>query len=187
MSARPPRGPQSPDVVAAIVLGDPSAFEQLFRHHYAELCSFGARYVHDAYLAEELVQDVFTSIWVRRKNLVVDGSIRAYLFSAVRNAALNERKHQRVEADWEQTEMHTSVSPLHSEPETPDVLLERSELDERLRGAMEALPERCRLVMHLRWRDQLSYAEIATVMGISAKGVENQLARGLERLRSLLR
>jgi RNA polymerase sigma-19 factor, ECF subfamily len=55
-----------------------------------------------------------------------------------------------------------------------------------LHAALESLPERCRLVMHLRWRDQLRHAEIASVMGISVKGVEMQLARGLRALRALL-
>ena len=55
-----------------------------------------------------------------------------------------------------------------------------------LDAAMESLPERCRLVMQLRWREQLSYAEIAEVMQISVKGVENQLARGLAALRRRL-
>ena len=50
-------------------------------------------------------------------------------------------------------------------------------------AALEALPEHCRLVMHLRWREQLHHAEIATVMGISIKGVENQLAPGLAAIR----
>ena len=67
-----------------------------------------------------------------------------------------------------------------------DHLLETAELQQQVNAALESLPERCRLVMHLRWREQLSYAEIAEVMGISVKGVENQLARGLERLREVL-
>jgi len=64
-----------------------------------------------------------------------------------------------------------------------DDLLDEVERRNRLRAAIEALPERCRLVMQLRWEEQLSHAEIADVLGISVKGVERQLSRGLQFLR----
>ena len=57
----------------------------------------------------------------------------------------------------------------------------------RVRAAIGHLPERCRLVMQLRWQEQLSHSDIASVMGISLKGVEIQLARGLRALRERLR
>ncbi len=79
------------------------------------------------------------------------------------------------------------VRSLHQTPTPADAALERAELLGRLEAAIESLPERCRLVMRLRWREQLPYAEIAQIMGISTKGVENQLARGLKALRELLR
>ena len=64
--------------------------------------------------------------------------------------------------------------------------LDAAELASRVAEAFADLPERCRLAMHLRWRDGLSYAEIASVLGIGTKGVENQLARGLKALRARL-
>jgi RNA polymerase sigma-70 factor (ECF subfamily) len=66
-------------------------------------------------------------------------------------------------------------------------VLDDVERGNRLRAALEALPERCRLVMQLRWEEQLSHAEIAEVMGITVKGVERQLARGLRALRDKAR
>jgi RNA polymerase sigma-70 factor, ECF subfamily len=53
-----------------------------------------------------------------------------------------------------------------------------------VRAAIAQLPERCRLVMQLRWQEQLGYSEIASILGISVKGVEIQLARGLRALRA---
>ena len=58
---------------------------------------------------------------------------------------------------------------LHPTPEPADAALEQADLRARLDAALQALPEHCRLVMHLRWREQLHHAEIATVMGISIK------------------
>jgi RNA polymerase sigma-70 factor, ECF subfamily len=166
---------------------DNDAFEALFREHYASLATFALRYLRDRSIAEELVQDLFADLWARRATRTPRaGSERAYLFTAVRNRALNLRKRQALERDWERDEAAGDVRELHPRPAQSDHLLETAELQQQVNTALESLPERCRLVMHLRWREQLSYAEIAEVMGISVKGVENQLARGLERLRERL-
>jgi RNA polymerase sigma-70 factor (ECF subfamily) len=163
--------------------GNERDFERLFREHYASLRDFAARYVSDPALAEEIVQDLFADLWARGGLSQVRESPRAYLFAAVRNRALNLRKRQAMESDWEQDESQQAVSDLHAAPEAADDALERADLRARLDAAIAALPERCRLVMHLRWREQLRHAEIAAIMGISVKGVENQLARGLAAIR----
>jgi RNA polymerase sigma-70 factor, ECF subfamily len=166
---------------------DERTFERLFRTHYATLASFAVRYVRDSAVAEELVQDLFADLWTRRATWEPQtGRERAYLLAAVRNRALNLRKRQAVERDWERDEASADVRELHPRPAHADHALETAELKEQVRVALESLPERCRLVMHLRWREQLSYAEIAEIMDISVKGVENQLARGLKALREKL-
>jgi RNA polymerase sigma-70 factor (ECF subfamily) len=164
--------------------GDERALETVFRSHYSPLCDFAARYVRQDALAEELVQDLFADLWARRQSWYVHGSVRAYLFAAVRNRALNLRQRQSIERDWEHDEAIADVRELHRPPEAADEILERADLRARLDAALESLPERCRLVMHLRWREQMRHAEIASVMGISVKGVEIQLARGLRAIRA---
>ena len=181
--SHPARAHSATDLARRIRDGDPAALETLFHEHYAALCRFANRYLHDRAAAEDLVQDVFASIWAGRLRLDVRGSLRSYLFAAVRNRALNVRKHQLVERDWELDEAIPDVRALHRAPPRPDDLLDDVERRNRLRAALEALPERCRLVMQLRWEEQLSHAEIADVLGISIKGVERQLSRGLQFLR----
>jgi len=175
------------DLVDRIRAGDGGAFEALFRAHYGPLCGFATRYVRDPALAEELVQDLFADLWAKRRAWEPRTSVRAYLFAAVRNRALNLRARQAVESDWLDRETVAEVRTLHHEPPPADEVLASAELHARLDAALESLPERCRLVMRLRWREQLGYAEIAEIMGISAKGVENQLSRGLKMLRGVLK
>jgi RNA polymerase sigma-70 factor, ECF subfamily len=150
------------------------------------LCSFAYPYVRDAAAAEDIVQDVFATLWAARGTMDIKTSVRAYLYAAVRNRALNMRKHHAVAAEWERDETDDDVRALHPTPMQPDELLDRAQLESQLHAALESLPERCRLVMRLRWQEQLSYAEIAEAMGISVKGVEKQLARGLQALRNRL-
>ena len=174
---------QPADLESRIRAGDVRAFEQLFRAHYESLCRFAHRYLLDPALAEDLVQDLFAHLWADRARLELHDSARAYLFASVRNRALNVRKRQLVENDWARDEALPDVRELHRPPATSDHALDVRERDAHLRSAIESLPERCRMVMRLRWQEQMSHAEIATIMGISRKGVEHQLSRGLTSLR----
>jgi RNA polymerase sigma-70 factor, ECF subfamily len=177
----------SADLESRIRAGDVRAFEELFRGHYESLCRFAHGYLRDTSLVEDLVQDLFAHLWADRARLELRGSARAYLFAAVRNRALNVRKRQLVEHDWARDEALADVRELHRAPAHADHALDAREARSQLRSAIESLPERCRLVMQLRWQEQMSHAEIAVVMGISLKGVEAQLARGLQALRQRIR
>ena len=165
---------------------DDGALEALFRAHYAALCSFALHYVESPAVAEELVQDLFAQLWVDRARLPPPRNARPYLFTAVRNRALNARKRRQREADWEQ-EAAIELRAVADDvvPDAP-VDLDAEAMQLRVDAAIAALPERCRLVVHLRWREQMSHAQIAEIMGITVKGVEIQLTRGLARLRELL-
>jgi RNA polymerase sigma-70 factor (ECF subfamily) len=182
-----PRPVHHPPPSFAARADDVRAFEALFREHYASLCRFADHYLRDHGAAEDLVQDLFAALWADGALHEVRGSVRAYLFTAVRNRALNVRKRRLVEREWQRHEGAPEVRELHRAPAQPDDVLAGAERDERLAGAIEALPERCRLVMQLRWEEQLTHAEIAEVLGITVKGVERQLSRGLRALRNRTR
>jgi RNA polymerase sigma-70 factor (ECF subfamily) len=182
---QPPAEDLPLDLAARIAHGDTSAFELLYRSMAPRLCAYVTRYVGDADRAADLVQQLFLDLWTSRRRWDVRSGLRAYLFSAARNRALNARRHARVEHDWsERAEASPGLEPV-SPREREDALqgLLRREAEGAVQRAVAALPERCRLVMYLRWYEGLSYAEVAEVMGISTKGVENQLARGLAAVR----
>ena len=175
------------DVAARIRGGDERALESLFRAYFAPLCEFAVRYVREAALAEEIVQDLFADLWARRADWEPRGPVRAYVFGAVRNRALNLRKRQATERDWAEDETVTEIRSLHRAPEHADDGLEREELRSRVNAAVESLPERCRLVMHCGGASRCRTPRSRGIMGISVKGVEIQLSRGLKALRSLFR
>jgi RNA polymerase sigma-70 factor, ECF subfamily len=173
----------APNEVAALE-GDLAAFEALFRTHYPALCGFVVKLVNDPRLAEELVQDLFADLWAKRGAHTVTVSVRAYLFSAARNRALNARKRLLVERRW--AERASQSLELHRPPGSPAEEMEAAELRQRIRSALATLPERCRMVMHLKWLADLRSREVAEVLGISLKAVEAQLARGRAALEDLL-
>jgi RNA polymerase sigma-70 factor (ECF subfamily) len=175
------------DLVPRIRAGDIGAFEALFRETYAPLIAFATRFVGTQAAAEDLVQELFADVWIERAALDVRTTLRGYLFRAARNRALNLARRQAVELAFERPERDDEIRSLHPAPARPDDLFDESERQVQVAEAIASLPERVRLVMELRWRAGLSYAEIADAMGISVKGVENQLARGLKRLREQFR
>jgi len=150
--------------------------EQLFRAYYRMLCAFAMPYVKDAERAEDLVQDLFFRLWLDREKLTVNTSVKAYLFTAVRNRCLNEVKVQgRVRSLVEERD---DVQEEDGRSED-----EHTERIARVQAAIEALPEERRRVFKLSRYEGLKYHEIAERLGISVKTVENQMGKALKTLR----
>ncbi len=174
-----------PDLVARIRAGDESAFDALVAAYYAGLFRFALRYVPDRETAEDLVHDVLFRIWEQRERWEVQESLATYLYGAVRNRAIDYARHELVERRWR--ERSVSRAAYSANPgrhaDRPDAALELSELDRAIAHAVGRLPARCRQAFMLSRESGLTYAEIATVMGISPKTVQIQMGRALKALR----
>ena len=168
--------------VARIQEGDEEAFEALFRHYYEELCHFVESQVGSAEVAEDLVQNIFLSLWRRREDWEPKTTLRAYLFGAARNESIKYRKHQQVRSRWKQEEKEKET-PERSDPEDD---LKSRELRRTIRKWVDKLPERRRQVYLLSRQHGLTYKEIARVMDISPKTVDNQMVEALKFLRKRL-
>ena len=158
--------------------GDQDAFDMIFREHYAPLTRLAEGLVRRRAEAEEIVQDVLLELWRRRGTLVLEESLRAYLFRATRNRALNVLRHDRVQ---QRSEPYLATR-ASTEPTALREVLE-DEIDAALGVALDSLPGRCREVFELSRRQGLRYAEIANVLGISVKTVEAQMGKALRILR----
>jgi RNA polymerase sigma-70 factor (family 1) len=168
--------------VERIRVGDSTAFEALFRSYHAALCAFAYRYLGARDLAEEMVQEVFLFVWERRETWQVRTSVKSYLFTAVRNAALSYLRHERVVRRRETEALELLEMPLAS----ADLEVAAAETTAAVQRAVGRLPERCRLVFTLHREHGLTYAEVADVLGISPRTVEVQMGRALKSLRKAL-
>lgn len=169
------------DLLDRVREGDEGAFDTIFRDHYPSLVRTAESMLHRRDIAEEIVQDVLLALWQRRATLVVEDSLRAYLFRATRNRALNHLRHAAIERKAE-PELSAVESPAAPAP----AVLVHEEIDAALRNAVAALPPRCREVFELSRMHGLRYSEIATTLGISVKTVEAQMGKALRTLRELL-
>lgn len=165
---------------------DRTAFDEIVRSHDARLRAVAHRVVGCPDTAAEVVQDVFFRLWRDRETIEIRDHLGGYLARAVRNRALDRQKRLRLEYRWLEREL---IEVERAEVErvagsiTDSAASDRSVL---VAQALDQLPSRRREIMLLRWRDGLSYNEIASRLGLSAKTVENQISRGLKTLREAL-
>src|SRR5436190_24359357 len=126
----PPLGSQERLWAARIRAGDAAAFERAFRTYHPALHKFACRYVHSPEVAQELVHDVFATLWEERARLSVD-RLKSYLYTAVRNLAISHLRHELVERRWRER------APAGAAP------LDQNEGERRLETAeLEAAVER---------------------------------------------
>lgn len=142
------------------------------------LRSFASAIVKNAEDADEIVNDVFVSIWEKQQLLILDDSLKNYLFTAVKNRCLNHIKKAKLPFA-EMPDEFLAVSPEHA----ADRALEGKELQHHITQLIEQLPTKCKQVFLLSRMFDLSYKEIAEIMDISTKTVENQIGIALKFLK----
>ena len=158
---------------------DDQAFEQLFKAHYRGLHAYAYTILRDEDLAEEMVQGMFLKFWEKRELLNIQSSIKAYLYRSVYNDSMNYLKHQKIKTKYQDFTMH-SMDTSH---EPASAKLELSQLEMKLKEALNELPEHCRTIFQMSRFEELKYREIATQLGLSIKTVENQMGKALKILR----
>ena len=161
------------------VIGTKADFERLFRANYSVLCSFANSYLHDADNAEEVVQEVMFNLWTNREHLIFRTSVKGYLFRAVRNSSLNLIRHQQIKNEYAEHVQAGAELSLGSGDE--EIIF--SELENRIREAVDKLPTERKKVFILSRYEGLTYQEIGGRLGISVKTVENQMGKALKTLR----
>lgn len=159
--------------------GDAQAFKDMFNQYQPKLFRFVWHLVRSVEASEDLVQNVFLRIWHHRQHLPETTSLSAYLYRAARNSALNYLRDEKTTVPH-----NPNIAALDSEG--PDRQYQLGELDSLIRRAIDALPEGCRTVFILSRYHDLKYKEIADVLQVSVKTVENQMGRALRLLRNQL-
>ncbi|WP_316812783.1 RNA polymerase sigma-70 factor [Pedobacter heparinus] len=169
-------------LVNAIVQRDKKLFEVLYKKYYQQLFAVAYRYVGQAEIAEEIVHDVFITIWNKADQLNIQHSMKSYLFKSIVNSSLNFIKKEKVQAEKQQVYMAVLDKAPADEADTDadEALLKV------LEEALELLPAKCRQVMYLSRFGKLKQQEIAAQMDISIKTVKNHLTYGFQKLREHL-
>lgn len=162
--------------------GDIAAYESIFTRYYGTLCAYTHLFVRGGETGENIVQDVMLWLWENRETLRITDSLSAYLFSAVRNRCLKQLNHETVE----RRVLGHLRERLHEQFESPDFYVVE-ELQEKIRTAVESLPESYRKAFELNRFHHRTYEEIAAMLDISPKTVDYRIRQSLKILRVRLK
>jgi len=157
---------------------DEQALEVLHQRYYHRLCDFALRIVKTVPLTEEVVSDVFLQLWLKRSELTIHTSVKSYLFTAVRNQALNTLSKEST--SWEDVERIPSAQIPSANPVVGE--LEYKELQQEVDMLIDTLPEQRQIIFRLNRLEGLRYKEIAKILGISPSTVQNQMVAAVKQL-----
>lgn len=172
--------------------GDITAFRELYLAHVIPLVRYARSIIREHEAAEDIVQDVFATIWARRETWNPLGQVAGYLYRAVRNKTLNVVAHRdtvsRVAHETLNTadSTHNPVTQGGMALPPPDLTFEQSEAEQKIIKAISTLPERRRFALILRAMHDLDYAEIASAMEITEGAARILVSRAREDLRIIL-
>jgi len=168
------------ELLRAIAGGDHLAFKGLVERYQSRLLNFLFRYLRDRQAAEDLTQEVFLKVYQAAPRFEPRARVRTWIFTIAYNLAVNELRRR-----WRRRLFRLLV-PEDPEIEAPEAG-NRLELEETMAESLRLLPHNQRAALLLRVRDELSYQEIAEILGVSRASVESLLFRARDRLRRLLR
>ncbi|HXC24701.1 MAG TPA: sigma-70 family RNA polymerase sigma factor [Gemmatimonadaceae bacterium] len=169
--------------------GDREALATVYRTYYEALWRFAYLLVRSRETAQDITQDVFLNLWTQRESIDVREDFRVYLYAAIRKRAWNVGRHERVVAAVETgVEQGGIEAPaVGSHIVVPDEAAEAEAFQAAYRKALTALPDRDRTAALLRWEEEMTFAQIGEVLGISAMGARGMVLRAQERIQTLLR
>lgn len=168
--------------------GDRAAFGALYEEFFESLWRLAILIVHAPEPAEEIVQDVFLDLWVRRESIDVASDMRVYLNEAVRHRAYNVLRHQRVVFDTEDAvEQETLEPPAISQSfVAPDGAAETEEFYAAYRRVLATLTRRDVVALRLRWEEGFTFDQIGKILGVSAMGARKIVLRGQQKVQEAL-
>lgn len=175
-------------LVKELKAGNQNAFDTIFKSFYKILCRGARGFFRNDHLVEEVVSDVFVRLWNNRNELEIRGSLRDYLVKAVYNNCITYYRSLKVQERLknEVDELQKRRCALIDLGQDPLEYIITSELEEKVREAVESLPPRYREAFELSRYHDMKYEEIAQEMGISVNGVKINIKKALEHLREKL-
>ena len=161
---------------------DRAALNTLFSTYYRKLCVFASHFLMGSAQSEDAVSDVFFYLWKNRQSIDVQKNAKSYLYSCVRNECLAvlKKQHQRF-VDIDDTD-----AAFPRDFNDPEQILTLRELSEQVDFIVDALPAKCRQIFIMSRYDGFTYKDIANILDIAEKTVENQLVKAISVLRSQL-
>ncbi|MBS1920624.1 MAG: RNA polymerase sigma-70 factor [Bacteroidetes bacterium] len=158
---------------------DAQAYKELFLFFQPSLEAFAFSIIRSRELSEEIVSDVFMKIWEKRHSLDKVENLKFYLFTAVKNRALNKIHEQKRISTLSIDDAPVELNSFYQDPEQQ---LISAEMIKQLNEIVDQLPPRCKLIFKLVKEDELTYKEVAELLHLSVKTIENQMTLAFKKI-----
>ncbi|MCL4547738.1 MAG: RNA polymerase sigma-70 factor [Bacteroidetes bacterium] len=153
-----------------------TAFKELYRRYWSKLYIYAYNVLKDKNTCEDIIQEVFTDLWLRRKNLQIE-NLSAFLYKAVKFQIFKQfRQKKLIERHTEQFEDFISEHRVEES-------VEYKELNKRIENLTAQLPEQRRIIFRMSRNEELSNKEIAKKLNLSVQTVKNQISHALKSIR----
>ncbi len=162
--------------------GNTAAYSYLVDLHYKKLCDYASNLARDNFKSEDIVQNVITRMWINRKKLSPDISIKNYLYKSVYNEFIDQYRKEIAVTILEKK----YIEGLETIIEIKDVP-ETNKLMTLVQNEIEQLPPRCKETFLLSKQDGLTYVEIAEYQNVSVNTVEKQMVKAFSILRKKMK
>lgn len=166
---------QDEKILSLIIQGSERALGQLMDKYSEPLCNHVMQLTGSRDLSEEVVADVFISLWKVKNNLVIQTSLRSYLYRSCKNRSLDLlEKEKRY-----RTEGIESMKPLKGDIST-DAELNIQELNLHIDSLIKEMPKQKQLIFRMSRIDGLKYREIAEILSLSINTVQNHMVEAVK-------
>jgi len=160
-------------------LDDLGAFEEIYDRYAKKMFSYAFNVLGKKELCEDLVQNIFISLWTKRKDSKIT-QLSPYLFRAVKYQIFNQLRSQKI------TSEDVAKFNLADTAMNASKMMELDDLKRTLNDYVDTLPKRCRQIFKLSRYQNKSNKEISSELGISVQTVKNQISKALIYLRQNL-
>lgn len=150
-------------------------FEQLFRENYSRLCFHAFSFLNDEEAAKDVVNDVFEKVWMNFDKIERKEALLPLLYTLVRNHCVSFLRHRKVKERF--------AYEFVLREEADEEYMEYESLIERLRGSIEKLPDKLKVVFRKCFLDGKKYQEAADELAISINTVKTHVNKALRILR----
>ena len=172
--------PSDQDLLQQLMSGSHEAFSIIYQRYWKKVFVFAYDRLKDAKQSQDIVQDIFVSLWERKTALQV-ANLNAYLYASVRYNILRLIDTQQAEATFFNSLKHLSI-----EASSADDQVISAELLDAYRALVDKMPRQRKKIFQLRHEENLKTKDIAAALNISQKTVQNQLLHSYQEIRSLL-
>jgi len=163
--------------------GNPAAFETIYRQMAARLLHYVDSRIRDVAVSEEIVQEIFVSLWLSKADFNSMNALESYLFKASKYQILNHIRSEKVRSRYIE---HLALFVAQKHDNNVEQLMDMRDLNAAIEQHIQMLPPKCQEAFRLSRFKHKSIAETAQLMGISTRTVENYLTQARKHLRKHL-